>query len=599
MKHEIQNIKIGDIAVNKDNARKNIEADPDFPDFVNSIKAGGVRIPVGVVIDGSKFKLCFGERRYRGAKKAGVPSIPAIVFKDISEAEAYDLMYIENKFRKDLKPLEEAAEVALLLDRFGGDVKAVSKKIGRNIQWVYVRANIVSGLIKQWHKAIEGKNGESRYASWTLSHLLQIARLPEHIQQELLKDFENKTWLDLGRLTASDLEDKIAGVLHLLSKAKWNLDDETLVPKAGACTKCPKRSGRQPMLWFDSEDQADAGDQCLDGLCWNSKYSAWLQRTAKELSEKHPGLVFISKDYPQQHEAELINQAVGSYLPNWDYKTCSKSTKGAKPAMYVQGKSAGKLTYIKVDTQRSQQDGSRPKGAPTPLKERRQALDAKRWAQVLLDLREKVKEMTIENITYPDKITAVMTLSAAYGNKRLVEPLHYCIKNAQPKVHQKEIDKLIVSTTPLSKARALELLWDSFLPTLDELLTYNGPITQTPKKYQDDAAWIAELVGVDIKLLFEDVSQRKGFTEPKSWKSLNADGTPKKAKPAKAKSQKEKAKPKKAKAEAKRQKGVCRICGCSDDNACVDEKTGEPCHWIEDDLCSNCHKNLIAAEKTA
>lgn len=33
--------------------------------------------------------------------------------------------------------------------------------------------------------------------------------------------------------------------------------------------------------------------------------------------------------------------------------------------------------------------------------------------------------------------------------------------------------------------------------------------------------------------------------------------------------------------------GVCRICGCSDFNACV-PPTGVPCHWVQPDLCSNC-----------
>jgi hypothetical protein len=35
--------------------------------------------------------------------------------------------------------------------------------------------------------------------------------------------------------------------------------------------------------------------------------------------------------------------------------------------------------------------------------------------------------------------------------------------------------------------------------------------------------------------------------------------------------------------------GTCRVCGCTDDNCrqCI-EKTGGPCHWVEDDLCSAC-----------
>lgn len=33
----------------------------------------------------------------------------------------------------------------------------------------------------------------------------------------------------------------------------------------------------------------------------------------------------------------------------------------------------------------------------------------------------------------------------------------------------------------------------------------------------------------------------------------------------------------------------CRVCGCTDDNCeqCV-QKTGEPCIWVEEDLCSAC-----------
>ena len=33
----------------------------------------------------------------------------------------------------------------------------------------------------------------------------------------------------------------------------------------------------------------------------------------------------------------------------------------------------------------------------------------------------------------------------------------------------------------------------------------------------------------------------------------------------------------------------CRECGCWDYDACVSD-TDEPCHWVEPDLCSSCHK---------
>lgn len=38
----------------------------------------------------------------------------------------------------------------------------------------------------------------------------------------------------------------------------------------------------------------------------------------------------------------------------------------------------------------------------------------------------------------------------------------------------------------------------------------------------------------------------------------------------------------------------CRICGCTEKNCsgCI-ERTGEPCHWVEPDLCSACEKTCI------
>jgi hypothetical protein len=40
-------------------------------------------------------------------------------------------------------------------------------------------------------------------------------------------------------------------------------------------------------------------------------------------------------------------------------------------------------------------------------------------------------------------------------------------------------------------------------------------------------------------------------------------------------------------------KRTCRVCGCTDDDCrqCI-EKTGEPCYWVEEDLCSACAQTI-------
>jgi hypothetical protein len=109
-----------------------------------------------------------------------------------------------------------------------------------------------------------------------------------------------------------------------------------------------------------------------------------------------------------------------------------------------------------------------------------------------------------------------MTLVSLYGNHK--------IWHANTKSNQEEIEKIVKKD---NTAKALEYLWNSVKPTLNNLLTYNGPITQTPEQYIKEAKWIAKLINVDIDKIYEDVSKQKGFTEPKSWKNLKADGTPK------------------------------------------------------------------------
>jgi hypothetical protein len=44
---------------------------------------------------------------------------------------------------------------------------------------------------------------------------------------------------------------------------------------------------------------------------------------------------------------------------------------------------------------------------------------------------------------------------------------------------------------------------------------------------------------------------------------------------------------------------ACRVCGCTemDCRQCV-EKTGEPCHWVEEDLCSACVGSKRGAGKS-
>lgn len=522
--HTFKELPVDSIFPSKDNARKFDPKSQDFQDLVISVRAGGVRIPIHVWPHPTKkavFEIRAGERRWRACKSVGCKTIPAIIHNGITKQVAMMLTYTENKFQEPLKPLEEITEIATCMKEFKYDAKLIGDLLGQTEQWVRLRANIHKNLFQGFRQLFANV-----YHNWTIGHLTRIARLPANIQKLLLNEIKSKHW-QWRNISVSDLDRRLSDALQLLNKAVWNLDDEALYPKAGSCSKCSMRSGSEPLLWFEAgaaNEQNLKKDRCLDLMCWKQKTKLYLQQRAKQLSEIHDGLAYISKDYLSQDDKKELTDTFGRVLGMDDVQKSTKGSKGAMPALIVQGTGTGDIIYVKQrEFARAgvTGTGTKFKGQVTPLKERRANLKNKRWAQVLLDLREKVEAAGIENVVYKDKITSVMALVAVYGNDSTCQH------------GQKEVKRLIEQKrkiAPDANSEALVELWSSFKPTLDKLLTYNGPVTQTNNYLIDNAKWIAQLVRVDIDEIFKDVSQRKGFTVPKSWKGLNSDGTPKKKK---------------------------------------------------------------------
>jgi len=95
-----------------------------------SIKASGVIQPVIVRRQGAGYQLVAGERRWRAARQAGLPRIPAIV-REVTDAESLELALVENLLREDLNPMEEAEAFDKLLARFNWTQEELAQRIGK------------------------------------------------------------------------------------------------------------------------------------------------------------------------------------------------------------------------------------------------------------------------------------------------------------------------------------------------------------------------------------------------------------------------------------------------------------------------------------
>jgi ParB family chromosome partitioning protein len=97
-----------------------------------SIKEQGVMQPILVrPVDGSRFEIVAGERRWRAAQQAGLREVPALV-RTVPDQAALAVALIENIQREDLNPLEEAKGLERLIEEFGLTHEAAAKAVGRS-----------------------------------------------------------------------------------------------------------------------------------------------------------------------------------------------------------------------------------------------------------------------------------------------------------------------------------------------------------------------------------------------------------------------------------------------------------------------------------
>lgn len=127
-----------DLILVKNQVREEFEDEENpLSELADDIKQRGILQPILVrPVQGGKYELVAGERRFRAAKLAGLKAIPAFV-KSMTDEEAAEAQFIENIRRKNLTLQEEAQRIQRDLDACGGDVEAVLKNTASPKAGVY------------------------------------------------------------------------------------------------------------------------------------------------------------------------------------------------------------------------------------------------------------------------------------------------------------------------------------------------------------------------------------------------------------------------------------------------------------------------------
>jgi len=294
---EYRNLPLAVLTESATNPRRIFE-DSALKELAESIRIQGVLSPLLVrPLTDQSFEIVAGARRYRAAQMAQAPTVPVRIV-NLTDAEALEAQLIENLQRRDVHPMEEAQgfKVLLNLEDPKYSIEQIAAKVGKTPAYCAQRVRLTE---------LTAPVVEAFYAEEIgVGHALLLAKLQPAQQEQALANCFREEWNGAGAkpkrilLPVRHLQQWIEhNVLLLLKQAPFNKRDPQLVPTAGSCIECPRRTGHNKLLFADVSGNSDA---CTDPNC----YAAKLDAHVKAKIAAKPELVQISTTYKQQPEGE-------------------------------------------------------------------------------------------------------------------------------------------------------------------------------------------------------------------------------------------------------------------------------------------------------
>lgn len=173
----LREVPVGSIIPNPHQPRHYFDEEA-LASLTASISELGVLQPILVrELGEERFELIAGERRWRAAKRAGLPSVPVVVRK-VDDVLSLEQALVENLHREDLNPLEEAAAYQQLMEDFDLTQEAVAQKVGKS------RSSVANTLrLFQLPPTIQRLVAENQLAA---GHAKALLGTPDRAFQEAL-----------------------------------------------------------------------------------------------------------------------------------------------------------------------------------------------------------------------------------------------------------------------------------------------------------------------------------------------------------------------------------------------------------------------------
>lgn len=567
-------------------------------ELADSIKAHGVLQPVLLRPLGAscgEYELVCGHRRVAAARLAGLTEIPATV-RELDERQVLEIQLAENMKRTDLHPLEEADGYRRLHEEFEYSVEHLAAAVGKSKAYVYGRMKLCALPPKARELFLAG--------TLDLALGLLVARIPDPKLAEKAAeriatggDGEEATdekghykWVPGPMKYREAVAYVQRECMAQLSSFPFALDDAKLLPAAGACTTCAKRTGAQRELF---DDVAETDDRCLDLACAEKKRTAF-GRQQLAAAKKRGETILSASEAKKHFEHRWTSKYISLDDQSWDIthsnKALGKALGAHAPAAILavdpQTQKVVRLVEKTEARKAAKKAGLGPK-KPKTSPAQKQRRDASTW---YAGVHTRVMQQVAERAEGGD--LTHMQMRAIAGNVASLSGTEVFERRGLKRYDDKGIRKLIDGMT-LAQLRGL--IAEALFPDCE---------AYSPKKQFDDRYLAAcAAFGISLNDALRAQAEAAGW-DPRAPKPKPA---PKKKAVAKKKATKKKAAPAKSKKPAASKAGKCRVCGCTeaDCSECIEE-TGHPCAWADDTktICTRCvderdHVEITVKKKPA
>lgn len=343
---EYRNLPLDSLIESSINPRR-IFDEAALNELAESIRTQGVLSPLLVrPINPQTYEVVAGRRRYRAAQRAGVESVPVDI-RELSDAQCLEIAIVENLQRRDVHPLEEAEGFASLLhlEEPKYSIEQIAAKCGKHPGYVLSRIRLTELAPAVTEAFAKDEIG--------LGHALLLAKLQPGQQEEALaacwqESYSNGSKSKRILLPVRNLREWIEhNILLELAAAPFPKDDAQLVPDAGSCLECPKRTGHNTLLF---EGIGTRHDSCSDPNCYAAKVDAFVKQSVAT----RPKLVQISTAYGQPKDGSAAiprNRYVEirqekpqkKEQRDWpEYKTCKYTAE----AIVTEGSEKGEMRRV-------------------------------------------------------------------------------------------------------------------------------------------------------------------------------------------------------------------------------------------------------------